>query len=80
MILQGLKIARHVPDKFGSYLVTGIVSWFGVQAFVNIGAMVGIMPITGVPLPFLSYGGTALVVSMAAAGIVLNVSKYAKKS
>ncbi|MBU4315418.1 putative lipid II flippase FtsW [Patescibacteria group bacterium] len=78
MILRGIDIARRVPDRFGSYLIIGIVSWFGVQAFINIGAMVGIMPITGVPLPFLSYGGTALVVSLAAAGVVLNISKYGK--
>ncbi|HAL50569.1 MAG: Stage V sporulation protein E [Candidatus Uhrbacteria bacterium GW2011_GWD2_41_121] len=78
MILRGLELARNAPDKFGSYLIIGIVSWFGVQAFVNIGAMVGILPITGVPLPFLSYGGTALVVSLAAAGVVLNISKSVK--
>ncbi len=78
MILRGLEIARKVPDRFGSYLIIGIVVWFGAQAFVNIGAMVGILPITGVPLPFLSYGGTALVMCMAASGIVLNISKYAK--
>lgn len=78
MILRGIDLARKVPDKFGSYLIIGIVSWFGIQAFVNIGAMVGILPITGVPLPFLSYGGTALVVSLAGAGVVLNISKSAK--
>lgn len=78
MILRGLWLAERVDDRFGRFLIIGVVSWFGVQAFVNIGAMVAILPITGVPLPFLSYGGTAMVVSLAAAGIVLNISKYAK--
>ena len=75
MLLRGLDIAKGAKDRFGKYLVVGIISWFGVQAFVNIGAIVGVMPLTGVPLPFMSYGGTALVVSLAAAGVVLNVSK-----
>lgn len=74
-LLRGLKIAERASDDFGKFLVTGIIAWFGFQAFINIGAMVGILPITGVPLPFLSYGGTSLVVSLAAVGIVLNVSR-----
>ncbi|MBU0614345.1 putative lipid II flippase FtsW [Patescibacteria group bacterium] len=75
MIVRGLGIAQEASDTFSRLLVVGIISWFGLQAFVNIGSMVGIMPITGVPLPFLSYGGTSLVVSFLAAGIVLNISK-----
>ena len=75
MLLRGLKIAENAPDAFGKYLVVGMMAWFGVQAFINIGSMAGILPITGVPLPFLSYGGTSLSVSLAAAGVVLNVSK-----
>jgi cell division protein FtsW len=63
------------PDRFGSLVAAGITVWFGAQAFVNIGAVLGLLPITGVPLPFVSYGGTALVVSMAAAGILLNVAR-----
>lgn len=76
MLLRGLSIADEAPDPFGRYLVTGIVTWLGIQAFVNIGAMVGILPITGVPLPFVSYGGTALAVSLTAIGIVINVSMH----
>ena len=79
MLMRGLRIADEAPDAFGRYLVTGIVTWLGIQAFVNIGAMVGILPITGVPLPFVSYGGTALAVSMTAIGIVLNVSMHHAK-
>lgn len=77
-IWRGLKIADAAKDNFGKYLVVGIMGWIGVQAFMNIGAMVGIVPLTGVPLPFMSYGGTALVVMLAAIGIVLNVSREAK--
>ncbi|MDP2631784.1 MAG: putative lipid II flippase FtsW [Candidatus Uhrbacteria bacterium] len=78
LILRGLKIAEMSDDNFGKFLVVGIIAWFGVQAFVNIGAMLGVMPITGVPLPFMSYGGTSLVVSLAASGLILNVSKGVK--
>lgn len=78
MLFRGLKIAEAAPDAFGKYLVTGVMAWFGIQAFINIGSMVGLLPITGVPLPFLSYGGTSLIVTLAAAGVVLNVSKESK--
>ncbi|MBI5370333.1 putative lipid II flippase FtsW [Candidatus Uhrbacteria bacterium] len=72
-----LHIAQHAPDKFAKYVVIGIASWICIQAFVNIGSMVALMPITGVPLPFISYGGTSLAVTMAAIGVVLNISKHA---
>jgi len=72
-----LKIAEEAPDKFGKYVSVGIATWIVLQAFVNIGSMVAIMPMTGVPLPFISYGGTSLAVSLAAVGVVLNISKYA---
>ncbi len=73
-LLRGINIGERAPDLFGKYLVMGIMTWFGLQALINVGAMVGLLPITGVPLPFISYGGTALAVSLTAAGIVLNVS------
>ncbi len=73
-----LDIAGRAPDKFGKYVVVGIAAWICFQAFVNIGSMVALMPITGVPLPFISYGGTSLAVSMAAIGVVLNISKFSK--
>jgi cell division protein FtsW len=75
MIQRGLKIAERATDDFGRYLVIGIMGWFGVQAIVNVGAMLSLLPLTGVTLPFVSYGGTSLVVTLAAAGVVLNVSK-----
>jgi cell division protein FtsW len=75
---RGLVIAEKAPNAFGRYLVVGIISWIGCQALVNIGAMVGIFPITGVPLPFVSYGGTALAMVMIGCGIILNISKHAR--
>ena len=56
----------------------GITSWFVFQAFINIGAMLGLMPLTGVPLPFVSYGGTAMTIGLAAMGMMGSVSKYCK--
>lgn len=71
----GLRIAHGAPDPFHRYIAVGITTWIVVQAFVNIGAVVGILPITGVPLPFVSYGGTSLLVTMFAAGLLLNVAR-----
>ncbi len=72
---RGLKIAAGAPDEAGKVLVTGIMVWFVWQSFLNIGAMVGALPLTGVPLPFISQGGSALMALMAAMGLVTNVSK-----
>lgn len=75
---RGYTIASKVPDMFGSLLVIGIVTSIVAQAFLNIAAMLGIAPLSGLPLPFISHGGTALLATLAAVGIVLNVSKYTK--
>ncbi len=75
---KGFKIALSSPDTFGKLLAVGITSWIVFQSFINIGAMVGLMPITGVPLPFISYGGTAMTMNLAAMGILINISKYSK--
>ncbi len=77
--LRGLKIAVSVPDPFGRLLIVGIVILIISQAFVNIGAMVGILPLSGITLPFVSHGGTALFITLAQAGIILNISKTAHK-
>lgn len=77
-MLKGYKIAEKAPDDFGKFVGIGVVSWFVFQAFINMGAMVGLMPITGIPLPFISYGGTALAVALAAFGILVNISKQTK--
>ena len=74
--LRGFKIAVQAKDIFGSLLVTGIISLILAQSFLNIGAMIGLAPLSGLPLPFISHGGTSLLVTLAAMGIVLNVSKY----
>lgn len=74
-VYRGLKIAKSAPDNFAKYLIGGVISWWFFQAVINIGGMLGLLPMTGVPLPFVSYGGTALMISLAAAGIVVNVSK-----
>jgi cell division protein FtsW len=78
-LYRGLRLSAAAPDAFGKYLIAGVMTWIGVQAFVNIGAMVGILPITGVPLPLVSYGGTALAVTLTALGVVVNVSAHSKQ-
>lgn len=75
IVWRGLKIAKGCHDEYSSLLVSGIVVWFGWQSFLNIGAVVGALPLTGVPLPFVSHGGSALVMILAASGIVLSASK-----
>lgn len=72
---RGLRIAMSAPNVFGQLLGTGIVVSLTAQAFINIAANIGLMPLTGVPLPFVSYGGTSLAISMAEIGIMLNISK-----
>ncbi|KKQ78693.1 MAG: Stage V sporulation protein e [Parcubacteria group bacterium GW2011_GWC2_38_7] len=80
ILWRGLKVARHSPDQFGRLVAIGILSWFLFQAFFNIASMVGLVPMTGIPLPFISYGGSALAISMGAIGILLNVSRQTKKT
>jgi cell division protein FtsW len=76
---QGYTITKKAPDKFSQLLAGGIMSWLVIQTFLNIGGIVGLIPMTGVPLPFVSYGGTALTVALASIGIIANVSKYKKQ-
>ena len=75
---RGLRIAHYAPDLFSRLLVTGIVILIVAQAFLNIASITGVFPLTGVPLPFVSHGGTSLAILLGALGIVLNVSKYQK--
>lgn len=76
LAFRGFRLARRTPDLYGSLLATGITTWLILQAMVNIGANTGTIPYTGVPLPFISFGGSSLVVSMAAVGVLLNISRY----
>lgn len=76
LVWRGLVIARAAPDTFGRLLATGFSCMIGLQAFVNIGAISGLIPLTGVSLPFVSYGGTALAVFLTMSGIIVNISRY----
>jgi rod shape determining protein RodA len=73
LIWRAFRIALISKDPFGTYLAAGIASMFAIQMFVNIGMTLGIMPITGIPLPFVSYGGSSLIANYAAVGLLLNV-------
>jgi cell division protein FtsW len=72
---RGIRIAMRAPDTFGGLMALGITAWLGLQAFINIGVVVQLVPLTGMPLPFLSDGGTSLVVALAAVGILLSISR-----
>ena len=76
--LRGFKIAKGAPDQFGYLLGAGIMVWFVWQSFLNICTTIGLLPLTGVPLPFISHGGSALLVALASFGIVANISKSSK--
>ncbi|MDD3498034.1 MAG: putative lipid II flippase FtsW [Candidatus Moranbacteria bacterium] len=78
LTLRILKIAKAAPDNFGRIVAIGVASWIFFQAFVNIAAVTAIMPLTGISLPFISYGGTSLIFLMAAIGLLLNISKQSK--
>ncbi|KKQ74552.1 MAG: Stage V sporulation protein E [Berkelbacteria bacterium GW2011_GWB1_38_5] len=76
--IRGYKIAKLAPDAFSRNLAAGITTWFLIQAFINIAAMLNLVPLTGIPLPFISFGGSSLIFSLLAVGILLNISKYSK--
>lgn len=80
LVIFGLQVALSAPDTHGAFIAGGISAWFGVQALVNVGGVVGALPMTGLTLPFLSYGGSSLIASMAAAGLLLNVARDVKTS
>lgn len=74
--IRGFAIAKNAPDNFARLLATGITAWIIVQAFINIAAMLNLLPLTGIPLPFISFGGSSLIINLFAIGILLNISKY----
>jgi cell division protein FtsW len=76
---MGLRTARRAPDRFGTLLAAGVTIWMSAQALINIGAVTASLPITGVPLPLVSFGGTSLVISMIAMGILANVAWQANR-
>ena len=78
LISAGIKVASRAKDRYGKLLATGIISVIAVQTIINIAVVTGSMPVTGVPLPFISYGGTSIVFNLAAIGILLNISMQCK--
>src|SRR5206468_3107392 len=75
VILRALRIATRADDLFGLLVASGVAMWFAFQSFVNIGMTIGIMPITGLPLPFVSYGGSAIFADMIAIGLLQSVHR-----
>ncbi len=75
VVWRGFYIARHARDKFGKLLAGGITTFLATQAIINLGSQTALLPLTGIPLPFISYGGSALIVDLCSIGILLNISK-----
>jgi len=75
VLVRALRIAARADDMFGLLTASGIALWFGVQAFINIGMTIGITPVTGLPLPFVSYGGSAMFADMLAIGVLLAIHR-----
>jgi cell division protein FtsW len=78
LVYRGFRVAMNARDDFGCYLAMGIACWIAFQALVNLGGITRSIPLTGIPLPFLSYGGSSLIMIMAGVGILLNVSRYGR--
>lgn len=78
LLWRGIRVALGAPDLYGSFLAVGIISMVAIQVMINVGVVTGLMPVTGITLPFLSYGGSSLTLVLAAIGILLNVSRYSR--
>ena len=78
LIYRGFRAVANARDDFGSLLIVGVISWIAYQSLINIGGITRSIPLTGMPLPFLSYGGSALAALLAGIGIVLSVSRYGR--
>ena len=78
LVYRGFRVALNARDDFGCYLAMGIVCWIAFQALINVGGITRSIPLTGIPLPFVSYGGSSLVMIMAGVGVLLSVSRYGK--
>lgn len=79
LLWRGFRIAKEAPDRFGQLLAAGVTAWIGIQTLLNLSAMVALLPLTGIPLPLISYGGSSLVSVLAGLGILLNVSRQRKQ-
>ena len=75
---RGLKIALQAPDMYGSLLAIGITAMIAFQAMINMGVVTGSLPVTGIPLPFISHGGSSLLTSLAGIGVLLSISRQCK--
>ena len=78
LVVFGLRAALHAEERFGALLAGGVTMWFAIQAIINIGGVTGSMPVTGLTLPLISYGGSSLLVCMSAAGLLMNVARNMK--
>ena len=78
LLWRGIKVSLEAPDLFGRLLGIGIVSMLAIQAMINISVVIGLIPVTGITLPFLSYGGSSLTLTLCSVGILLNISIYSK--
>jgi cell division protein FtsW len=76
----GLRAATRAPDRFGSLMAVGITTWVASQAVINIGAVIGVLPVTGIPLPFISFGGSSLIITLAAVGILINIASQERSA
>jgi cell division protein FtsW len=79
LIYSGIRVAAGTREPFGRLLAAGITGWIGLQTLVNLGTVTGLLPVTGVPLPFVSFGGSSLVVTLAAVGILVNVARSSRE-
>jgi cell division protein FtsW len=75
LVLLGLRVATRAPDRFGQLAAVGISAWLATETIVNVGAVTGVLPVTGIPLPFISFGGTSLVIDMAAVGVLVGIAR-----
>lgn len=76
LLWRGLRIALYAPDLYGTLLATGIIGMIAIQVMINIGVVIGLMPVTGITLPFLSYGGSSLTLMLTSVGVLLNISRH----
>jgi cell division protein FtsW len=77
-IWLGIRTAMHARDRFGGLLALGLVSWVAAETLINVGAVLGVLPVTGIPLPFISFGGSSLVITLFAAGVLINIARQSE--